>query len=115
MDRNKTQTFNDGLVYICSVENTAEAGNMPKEGLAAKGKLRYSERTVGINRYYTAMQNNVKIDRVIRCPRLEMVSTQNIACINGDQYNIRQIQYPEDIMPKVMDLSLEKVVQEYDS
>lgn len=115
MAQDRAQTFNDGLVDICAVENTAEPGNMPKEGLVSRVKLRYAERTVGINRFYSAAQSNVKVDRLIRCLRLQAVSTQNIARIGGDQYHIRQIQYPEDITPKVMDLTLERVMQNYDS
>lgn len=116
----KTQMFNDGVVSIYSVGNIASPGGMPKEGLTLKvSSLRYKERTVGMGRYWAAMQNNVKVDMVIRVPcapmRLETVSTQDIVIpIDGQQYKIVQIQKPEDIYPPVMDLSLERLVQKYD-
>lgn len=116
----QSQTFNDGVVNIYSANNIASPGEMPKEELKHKvGPIRYKERTVGMSRYWAAMQNNVKVDMVIRVPcapiRLETVSTQDIVIpIDGQQYKIVQIQKPEDIYPPVMDLSLERLVQKYD-
>jgi len=102
------------------VGNIAPPGGMPKEGLTLKvSSLRYKERTVGMSRYWAAMQANVKIDMVIRVPyvpiKAKAISTQDIAIpIDGEQYRIVQIQKPEDIYPPVMDLSLERLVQKYD-
>lgn len=112
----QTQYFNDGVVNIYSVGNIAPPGNMPKEGLTLKvGPLRYKERTVGMGRFWTAMQAQVKIDQVIRVQQLRSISTQDIAIPNdGKQYEIKQIQYPEDVEPPVMDLSLERVEADYD-
>lgn len=88
---------------------------MPKEGLILKQTLRYKERTVGFKRYYAAMQNNIKIDFVIRCPQVRTVKADNVAIlIDGDQYRIKQIQYPEDVEPPVMDLTLERLGEFYD-
>ena len=69
----ETQTYNDGVVKIYETSNTADPGNMPVEGLALKCTLRYDEKIVGINRYYIAMQNDIKID------------------IKSDRYNIRKM------------------------
>lgn len=112
----KIQTFNDGIVNIYSVKNIAEPGNMPKEGLTLKvGPLRYKERTVGMSRYWTAMQAQARIDTVLRVQRIRGVSVQDIAVPNdGEQYRIKQIQYPEDVVPDVMDLSLERIDAKYD-
>ena len=110
----KTQTFNDGLVKIYAVENIAENGAMPVEKLKIKQQLRYHERTVGYGRFWTALQNNVRVKYVLRCQRLREISTQDIAIPNdGKQYRIIQVQYPEDITPPVMDLTLEKLEQEF--
>lgn len=113
--KQQKQTYNDGLAMVCEKANIAEPGCMPKEGLAVRLKLRFDERTVGINRFYAATQANVQIDRVIRCQRREDVSTQDTVQINGQSYEIKQIQYPKDVVPKSMDLSLKKVVQKYES
>lgn len=109
-----TQTFNDGVVKICEIENAAEPGKMPKELLLIKRTLRYKERTVGLKRFYEAKQTNVEVRYVLRCPRLRDVSAQDVAVpIDGKQYRIIQIQYPEDIDPPVMDLTLEELTQYY--
>ena len=113
----KIQTFNDGVVDIYSVENIAEPGNMPHEGLISKYiGLRCEERTVGMARFWAANQNNVKIDTLIRVPRLRDVSTQDVAILSIDnkQYKIKQVQYPPDVQPPVMDLSLERLEADYD-
>jgi SPP1 family predicted phage head-tail adaptor len=112
-----TQTFNDGVVTIYGTKNTAPAGGLPVYALNPEPKetLRYEERTVGIQRFYTAMQNKIRIDMLLRCPRIRNIATQDIAIpIDGKQYEIKQVQYPPDVEPPVMDLSLERLVHEYD-
>ncbi len=113
----KIQTFNDGVVSIYTVGNIATAGNMPKEGLTLKFEkpLPYEERTVGMGRYWAAMQNQVKVQQMLRVQRINNLSTQDVAIpIDGEQYKIVQVQYPKDVEPPCMDLSLERLVAEYD-
>lgn len=111
----KTQSFNDGVVSVYAVSNTAQSGDMPSETITLKQTLRYHERTVGLTRFFAAKQANVEIKYVLRCPMLRDISAQDIAIPNdGKQYRIVQVQYPEDVDPPVMDLSLEKLSQAYD-
>lgn len=112
----KPQTFNDGVANIYSVGNIACPGGMPKDGLQLKvAYLRYKERTVGMSRFWTAMQVNAKIGRLLRMPRVTDVSTQDVVILtDGEQYKIVQVQYPEDVYPPVMDLSLERIDAAYD-
>lgn len=114
--KQRTQTYNDGVVKIYKVDNIAAPGNMPKDGLVLKvDSLRYEERIVGMGRFWTAKQNHVQIDRIIRTPRLESISSQDVAIpVDGKQYEIKQIQYPLDVEPPSMDLSLERVEAEYE-
>ncbi len=116
MANKKIQVFNDGIVTIYSVDNIAEKGNKPKEGLTKKvGPLRYQKRTVGMSRYWTAMQAQVRVDQVIRVPQISSISTQEVAIpIDGLQYKIVQIQHIEDVQPPSMDLSLERIDANYD-
>lgn len=110
-----TQTFNDGVVKIYEVTNTAPPGGMPIEGLTLKQSLRYHERTVGLQRFYTGKQASVDIKYVLRCPRVRDISTQDVAIpVDGKQYAIELIQYPEDIEPPVMDITLKEIAQAYD-
>lgn len=111
---NSPQTYNDGMCHICSVGDVSEPGCMPKEGLVEKYKLAFADRTVGINRYYAALQNNIKAERLIRCQRIENVTVQDVVLIKDKQYFVRQIQYPAEVMPRSMDLTLERVVQHYE-
>ena len=112
----KTQTFNDGVANIYSVENIASPGGMPKEALTIKAEnIRYKERTVGMSRFWTAKQTNAKISRLLRMLRLSSVSSHDVVIpICGKQYKILQVQYPEDVYPPVMDLSLERLDASYD-
>lgn len=111
----KTQNFNDGVVKIYEVTNTASDGSMPVEGIALKQTLRYKERTVGLTRRNFARQDNVVIRYVLRCQRLRDVSAQDVAIPNdGKQYRIWDVQYPEDIDPPVMDITLEEMKAVYD-
>jgi hypothetical protein len=114
MDKPVTQTYNDGVVKIYSVGNIAAPGKMPKEGLTLKATLRYDERVVGMSRYYAAMQNKVRADQLLRCPRVPGVAVEDVAVPNdGAQYKIKQVQYPPDVEPSSMDLTLERVVSPY--
>lgn len=105
--------MNDGVVKIYSVGDISSLGGMPKEGLTLKAELRYSERTVGMGRFWTAQQAQARIDLLLRVHKRREISPQDVAIPNdGNQYRIVQIQYPEGL--KVMDLSLERIESEYE-
>jgi len=104
-------SFSDGIVKLYRKQNTASPGNMPKSELAYQFTLRYHRRTVGMSRFYKAMQYQQQIDEVIRCPLISSVSANDIAEIypGGDKFIVRQVQYPEDAAVPVMDLALERL------
>lgn len=118
----KDNALYDGTLEIHEVANIAPPGKYPVEGLKLVYRLPYRERTVGIQRYYTAKEHQSNITHVVRCPRppdrivkgvtVEVVSTlEKVVLPTGQQYSIVQVQYPEDIVPRVMDLSLEVMRQ----
>ncbi len=111
-----TPQLNDGIMSIYNVDNVADPGNKPKQGLKVKEpNLRYEERTVGMSRYWTALQANARVQQVLRAHRIDTVHTDDVVIPkDGTQYKILQVQYPPDIDPKMMDLSLEKVEVPYD-
>ena len=110
-----SQTYNDGLVTICEVKNTAPSGYAPKEELIPKVKVGYQERSLGIQRYYAAAQNQIQIQRVIRIPRGASVDTQDVAVTeDGRQYAINMVQTVPDVYPPSLDLTLAKVTHEYE-
>ena len=114
----KFQSFPDGVVSVYKVGDVALPGDMPQEGLVLKQTLRYKERTVGFNRYYAALQHDIKADYVIRCPEVRGLSEKATdilvaILIDGQQYAVKQIQYIEDARPPSMDLTLERAGADY--
>ena len=114
----KFQSFPDGVVSIYKVGDVALPGDMPIDGLVLQQTLRYKERTVGLNRFNQFLQNNIKVDFVIRCPEVRGLSEKNTdilvaVLIDEQQYKVMQIQYIEDAQPPSMDLTLERVGEPY--
>ena len=105
----KLQSYNDGSVSIYDTVAPDLIASSPKQ------TLRYEDRTVGMNRYFSGLQANVLVSKLLRCPRLDDVSTQDIAIpIDGAQYRIVQVQYPKGVVPSSMDLTLEEVRAKYE-
>ena len=114
-DNEITQEMNSGVVKIYSVEDSAQPGYQPKPSLNLKLTLRYEEQRLGINRLYLSRQNQAEIEKVIRVPRQDSISNQDVAILeNGSQYSINYTQTVQDIYPPCLDLSLVKVEQNYE-
>ena len=110
------QTFNDGILSINRVDNIADPGDLPKDGLVEKYRnIRYEERTVGITRNALAMQMQSSIALLVRIQRLGNISVHDVVIINGDQYEVYQAQNINDVEPKCIDLSLTRLEVAYDS
>lgn len=100
--------------------NTAAAGEMPSYSWTQIFESYFSERTVGVNRYYTAMAQNDQIDMMIEIAPTRILSTatdrvgipaQYFGETEGEKYfRIVQIQQVEsdDYLPATQ-LSLERV------
>ena len=114
-DNEITQEMNSGVVKIYSVEDSAQPGYQPKPALKLKLTLRYEEQRLGINRLYLSRQNQAEIEKVIRVPRRDSISNQDVAILeNGSQYSIDYAQTVQDVYPPCLDLSLVKVEQNYE-
>lgn len=114
-----TQSYNNGNVSIYKVTNTANSGDRAKKELILQQALRFEERTVGYNRFYAALKENIKVAFVIRCPEIRGLSEKKtdilVAILNEtDQYEVKQIQFPKDVEPPSMDLTLEMVGTPYE-
>ena len=108
-------TFDDGILTIYSVENIAEPGGMPVTGLVEKASFYFGYETVGINRFYTALQANRQIESVVHTPGWNDTGATDV-CVpeNGKQYAMPQIQPTlDDDNLRITRLSLERVSQEY--
>lgn len=107
-----TQNYNDGLVTIYAVTDSAQPGRLPMEKLECKAVLRYEERRLGIQRYYAGKQVQVEVERVVRTPRLRRVSSQDVAVTeDGAKYRIDLVQPVTDVHPPSMDLTLTRIFQ----
>lgn len=114
-DNGVTQNFCDGIVKICRAADQAKPGYKPQQGLTHKVTLRYEERRLGIQRYYEGKQNQIQIERVIRVPRVNAVSSQDVAVTeDGEQYRIDLVQTVTDLYPESMDLTLSRIQQKYE-
>ena len=114
-DNEITQELNSGVVQIYSVEDSAQPGYQPKPSLTLKLTLRYEEQRLGINRLYLSRQNQAEVEKVIRVPRQDSISNQDVAILeNGSQYSIDYTQTVQDVYPPCLDLSLVKVEQNYE-
>lgn len=110
-----TQPFEDGTVDIYTASDEAFPGYQPRPKLTRKARLRYEERRLGIQRYYTGMQNQVNIQRVIRVPRSIPISSQDVARTeNGVFYRIDLVQAAVDVYPPSVDLTLARVAQDFE-
>lgn len=102
-----SQGYNDGLVQICSVSDSAEPGYQPVETLTEKVRLRYEERRVGVKRFYDGRQNQSEVQRVIRVPRAGNVTNRDVAVTeDGTRYRIDLVQVVPDVYPASVDLQL---------
>ena len=104
-----SQKFNDGIVKIYTVDETCEPGETPVKSIILKATLRFKQRTVGYNRVYVESQGDIRVDNLIRCPLLKSIKALDIAVIGNEQYKIKRIQEIVEVMPKSMDLTLERL------
>lgn len=97
--RNTFETFNDGICAFCKIDEDGNADEI-------RESIRFRERTVGIKRYYEAMTAKVQIDRLIRIPYQSWMTSEYLAVIDGQVYEIKQVQVIPDTLPKCNDISL---------
>lgn len=118
MNKVKHTVFNDGVAIIYRADNIAEDGERPEIKLIPLRKVMFAYRTVGMARYFEAMQNQIKISKMILIPRYADVDTNDIVIINGDntQYRIEQVQHKNDTKPVTTQLTLSaiKAGEEYE-
>ena len=108
-------TFDDGILTIYEVNNTAEPGNKPQIGLVKKSQHYFGLETVGINRYYTALQAKQQIETLVHIWQDRQIHSQDICVLeDGEQYKIVMVQHTDIDGLRVTKLSLERIVEEYD-
>lgn len=111
--RKKIQTFNDGYARFYHINNIGESGLRPEKKPILYISIDFEERTVGVKRLYEAKRTGTLIERVIRCYAINTKPT-DIVEIEGEQYRIEQIQIISDVVPRIMDVALERLDDIYE-
>lgn len=109
--------LDDGVLYLCTLTNTADPGAMPVQRLTKVAKYWYGERTVGYNRLYAARGVNEDIDMLVRIAHTRAVRAGMYAVLgNGEQYRINAVQQVEDDSTglRATDLSLRRLEENYE-
>lgn len=103
-----TQCYNDGVVEISETSDAAERGRLPVVVKTVKGTLPYQERRLGLQRYYEAKQNQIRVERVIRvpAPSFEITSLDDAQTEDRKNYRIDLVQIVPDVYPPSLDLTL---------
>lgn len=109
-------TFDDGILTVYSLANTAVPGRMPVEQLVEQSRHRYAELRAGVTRVYAAKGVKEQIDLFVRIWQDREVRTgMYITDRNGDQYRIDDVRhtYDEDGL-RVSDITLSRLEKDYD-
>ena len=98
--------FDAGILRFYTLQNIATSGLMPKEKLVEQGTAFYYERTIGINRAYSAMSANQRIDKLVRCYNQTIpYDAEYVILEDGLQYRISLKQ----VLGDDVDLTLERL------
>ena len=108
-------TFDDGILKIFSVLNSAKDGDMPKEVLTLKSSYHFHFENLGITRYYTALSHSQQIDVLVSIYQDRSISSLDIIQLeDGLFYKIDMIQHHEnDEGIKITTLTLEHLNDKY--
>lgn len=74
--------LDDGILTVYRLINSAEPGMLPVLAESEILTACYGERTVGLSRFYTAMQADTQVDMVVRIPRA-------YGLLSGDRVRLR--------------------------
>ncbi len=89
-------TFDDGILKVYSVQNTAEKGDKPKLEYSYLNSYYFAYSTVGITRYYTAKANNEMIENVVKIYQDRTIKVNDVIEIENNFYKVLLIQHTVD-------------------
>ncbi len=109
-------TFDDGILKIYEIENVSENGKKPEKMLVKKSEHYFGFETLGIRRYFTALQAQRKIESVVNVPGWNAIVATDICVMeDGCQYKMAMVQLTKDEDDlKITKLSLERLGEDYD-
>jgi len=109
--------YNEGIVYLCQLVNTAAAGDAPAMKLHRVGRYWFAARTIGLNRQYAAKSVNEQVDMLLRIHYAPEARIGMFAQLgNGEQYRITNATpiTDDDTGLRATELTLERLEDFYD-
>lgn len=111
-------TFDDGILTVYDVRNKAAPGDKPALDLQAKDRYYYGYATLGITRYYTALEANQQISAVVCIPGWNDIKNTDVVIMDEQpeiQYQVNLVQPATDDQGlRIMRLTLERISQKYE-
>ena len=90
-------TFDDGILTVYRPQNTAGPGDKPQPGLTFRGRYYYSISSLGVTRYYAAMQAGQDVAAVVAVPGWDDIITNDIVVLDdGRKYGAEMVQPETD-------------------
>ena len=111
-------TFDDGILTVYNVTNTAQAGDRPVMGLEEKAKYYFGYDRIGVTRLYLAKQAAQEVSAVVNIPGWNDVKNMDVVLIPEPlplYYQVADIQPELDENGlRIMKLTLERTGQKYE-
>ena len=90
-------TFDDGILSVYRPENTAGPGDKPQPGYIFKGRYYYGFASLGVTRYYAAMQAGQDVSAVVAVPGWNDIVTNDVIVLDdGQKYGAEMVQPETD-------------------
>lgn len=112
--------LDSGELTVKQPTYTQTSGLMPTQSYSNLLTCCYAERSVGYSRYFTALQNDMRVDYLVRIPQYFGITTDCRVTLNpyshtdGNTYKILEVQQiVDDDGISYTDLSLERMVEAY--
>lgn len=101
MKKKKVQfeVFGDGVVRVYKMSDISLPGDRPCLKPVLYHKYGFDYKTIGSRRKFDAMQAEVQIDEMISIPMDREIHDLDIFVINGQQFEVKQIQHRQDTKP----------------
>lgn len=90
-------TFDDGILTVYRPQNTAGPGDRPVPGLTFRGRYYYGISSLGVTRYYAAMQAGQDVSAVVAVPGWNDIVTNDVIVLDdGRKYRAEMVQPETD-------------------
>lgn len=90
-------TFDDGILTVYRPQNTAGPGDKPVPGLTFIGQHYYGISSLGVTRYYAAMQAGQNVSAVVAVPGWNDIVTNDVIVLDdGQKYGAEMVQPETD-------------------